>query len=149
MCIGRNDFIHHIFVTLRNNWFSDPYTKEYRDPTSYKSMSREALHWVDELSPPMIGYHNTRQERVFNWTIDHTTVHLDFTQRLGTLRVRLHATAPNLDTFLVSMNEGEWIPRPPVFQWDLRSGVNRIRARTRSRFGVEGPVSTVTLRHTR
>ena len=141
------DYFHHIFVLLRNNWFSDPYTKEYRDPTSYKSMGREALHWVDELSPPMIGYHNTQQEHVFNWCIDHTTIHLEFTQRLGTLRVCLNATAPNLDSFLVSLNEGRWMPRPAVFQWDVRSGTNTIRARTRSRFGVDGPVSKVTIQH--
>ena len=140
-------FFHHIFVLLRNNWFSDPYTKEYRDATSYKSIGRESLHWVDESSLPMIGYHNTTQEGLFNWPIDHTTIHIDFTQRLGTLRVRLQATSPNLDSFLVKLNGERWTPRPSMFQWDLRPGENTIQARTKNKYGVQGPASSVRVSH--
>lgn len=58
------------------------------------------------------------------------------------LRVDLKTLTPNLDTYLLRVDAGEWKPVKDSFAWKLHAGENKLEAKTRNKFGIEGPVST-------
>jgi len=58
------------------------------------------------------------------------------------LRVNLKTLTPNLKTYVVRIDGGEWKPIGESFTWPLHAGVNRLEVKTVNQFGVEGPVST-------
>lgn len=53
--------------------------------------------------------------------------------------------APNLDHFLVQVDDGPWKESGAHFTLQPRRGVNRIRARVVNEFGVQGPVTVFDL----
>jgi hypothetical protein len=62
------------------------------------------------------------------------------------LAVDLHSATPNLQCYRVRVNGGEWRSvEDSGSRWRLKSGSNRLEARTRNLFGVEGPVATATV----
>ena len=61
------------------------------------------------------------------------------------LEVTLKTLTPNFKRFEVRARDGDWEPSDERFTWKVRSGVNRLEARTVNAFGVTGPVSTAEL----
>jgi hypothetical protein len=69
----------------------------------------------------------------------------------GKIKVELSTMTPNLDHFEFRIDEGPWLKShpsnspqsPPSIEWTIHPGANRFEARTRNRFGVYGPISTI------
>jgi hypothetical protein len=108
--------------------------------TTWHRMNRQGLvkHWAyaaDAFVP-------TRNRHEIDWTPGVTDVRA---RRLapGELEVQLRSATPNFDTYRVRIDGGLWraVPGDRV-TWRLRPGENRLEARTRNLFGVEGPVAS-------
>ena len=52
---------------------------------------------------------------------------------------------PNFKEFRIRFDGGKWKPSQPAFPWPLRSGENRLEAKSVNKFDVAGAASTVTL----
>jgi hypothetical protein len=62
----------------------------------------------------------------------------------GDLEVSLRSATPNLETYLVRSNGGEWKPvAGDETRWKLQPGKNRLDVRTRNLAGVEGPIASL------
>jgi len=63
--------------------------------------------------------------------------------------VALKTFTPNFKEYEVQFDGGPWKPSTGRFRWMLRSGRNRLAARTVNQFGVRGPVATAEIQLTR
>lgn len=63
----------------------------------------------------------------------------------GAIRVALRTLTPNFEKYEVRIDSAGWQPAESSFNWDVRPGTNRLEARTRNKFGVNGPVSAATV----
>jgi len=61
------------------------------------------------------------------------------------LNVKIRTLTPNFATFRVRLDGAMWADRAAEFKWSLHPGENTLEAKSVNQFGVEGPVSTVTL----
>ncbi len=59
----------------------------------------------------------------------------------GKLHIALKTLTPNFKRYEVQIDRGGWKPSGEQFVWPLRSGSNRLEARTVNLFGVQGPTS--------
>jgi len=135
----------HLCAGVRNNYLSRPFTPEYSNPDSSRAALRERLHWVDELSPPVIGMWNTSRPEVFNPQISFSRVHLDFTDLMGMLSVTLTTVTPNFDYFETNFDDAGWKRSPAEFMWMLYPGRNTLAVRAVNGFDVPGPVASVSV----
>jgi hypothetical protein len=55
---------------------------------------------------------------------------------------------PDFDTFLVSIDGGEWRPAAAALDWPLHAGRNRVEMRIRNRAGVMGRKSWLEVDYT-
>jgi hypothetical protein len=77
------------------------------------------------------------------WTLNETEIHMQRGEQPDTLAVQLDTVTPNLDTYLIRRDGGEWGEASAIFTWELHAGENVLEAKTRNRFGVEGIASKV------
>ena len=63
----------------------------------------------------------------------------------GKLLVAIKTLTPNFKRYEVQIDGGGWKPSDEQFNWRLRSGPNRLEARTVNRFGINGPISTAVI----
>jgi hypothetical protein len=63
----------------------------------------------------------------------------------GKLHVALKTMTPNFKQFEVQVDGGGWKSSGGQFVWAVRSGSNRLEARTVNRFGINGPISTAVI----
>ncbi len=63
----------------------------------------------------------------------------------GKLLVAIKTLTPNFKRYEVQVDGDGWKPSDEQFNWRLRSGPNRLEARTVNRFGINGPISTAVI----
>lgn len=61
----------------------------------------------------------------------------------GGVGVSLRTMTPNLETYEVRLDGGEWVRAGGEYRWRTHVGISRLEARTVNRFGVRGPAATV------
>jgi transglutaminase-like putative cysteine protease len=98
--------------------------------------------WQDARTPRQrrFGSYTGRRSDI-EWTLNQVRWALTPTERAGAIRVAMTTVTPDFDTFLASVDGGDWRPRPDTFDWRLHAGRNRIEMRVRNRAGVLGRVS--------
>ena len=106
------------------------------------------LWWTDSLDPRYPEYSlQTNRPEDFYWDLNRTRIDLQDTETAAALTVRLSGPIPHLDRFEVSLDRGEWGASGPVFEWKLRPGHNRLRARAVNTMGLRGPENRVVLEY--
>ncbi len=104
------------------------------------------LWWTDSLDPRYPEYSlQTNRPEDFYWDLNRTRIDLQDTETAAALTVRLSGPIPHLDRFEVSVDQGEWEERASSFEWELRPGRNRLRARAVNTMGLRGPENRVEL----
>ncbi len=104
------------------------------------------LNWYDDTFPKRDEYQRyTNRATDFYQPLNQVIVFLNETDKPGVLKVEADNFTPGgFDTLLVAVNDGGWVPQNESgWSWVLRSGLNRIRVRTRNIRGVMGPVSDI------
>lgn len=69
-------------------------------------------------------------------------------EEAGQVELALGTVTPDFDTFLASVDGGEWQPCGAKFPWRLHHGQNRVELRIRNRAGVLGMPSAIEVRYT-
>lgn len=106
------------------------------------------LWWTDSLDPRYPEYSlQTNRPEDFYWDLNRTRIDLRDTETAAALAVRLSGPIPHLDRFEVSVDQGEWEESGASFQWSLRPGRNRLRARAVNTMGLKGPENRVELEY--
>jgi hypothetical protein len=102
--------------------------------------------WQDGRTPRQPKYRcYTRRRSDIEWTINQVRWAAASTDREGTVRIALGTVTPDFDTYLISVDGGEWRHCGDSFDWDLQQGKNRIEMRVRNRAGVLGRRSWIEL----
>jgi hypothetical protein len=106
-------------------------------------------HWQDE-STPRQWQHPRYTSRLsdIKWTINQVRWAAQFGRREGTVEVVLGTVTPDFDTYLIRIDDGEWRPSGEQVRWRLKPGKNRLEMRVRSRAGVLGRISCLSLDYT-
>ena len=106
------------------------------------------LWWTDSLDPRYPEYSlQTNRPEDFYWDLNRTRIDLQDTETAAALSVRLSGPIPNLSGFEVRRDQGEWEESGPSFEWKLRPGRNRLRARAVNTMGLRGPENRVELEY--
>ena len=106
------------------------------------------LWWTDSLQPTYPEYSLlTNRPEDFYWTLNKTIITLQDTEEEGTLVVRLSGPIPNLATFMVRFDEGDWRETTPDCTWSLHPGHNTLEARAVNTMGIECPPNKVILEY--
>ncbi|MFH1743648.1 MAG: transglutaminase domain-containing protein [bacterium] len=135
-------------IALRNDHLYRPLPQELEHGKSQYHWDGY-LWWTDSLDPKYPEYSlNTNRPEDFYWTLNKTLIDLQDTDTPGGLSVRLHGPIPNLDTFVIQVNGGEWKRSDRKFTWDLQPGRNTLAAKAINTMGVEGRVNHVVLEYT-
>ena len=100
--------------------------------------------WEDARTPRLWRYGRyTRRRSDIEWTINQVRWAAAPAEQPGTIRLLLGTVTPDFDTFLVSIDAGEWRPSADTLHWTLHAGKNRIEMRVRNRAGVLGRKSWI------
>ncbi|OGD18659.1 MAG: hypothetical protein A2W03_08680 [Candidatus Aminicenantes bacterium RBG_16_63_16] len=125
----RNDFASRptpVPWRLSSNWGGDLFYGYFAD--KFPRKREYALH--------------TERWQDFNPPLNQAELTLAETATAGVLRVDADTETPCFETFLASLDGGEWRATPgPSFPWTLHEGLNSLRVRVRNTAGVTGPVS--------
>lgn len=104
------------------------------------------LSWYDAKFPKRDEYQRfTNRESDFYQPLNQAKVYLMETDKQGVLKVVVDTFTPGgFDTLLLALDDGTWVPQnQPNWNWDLQSGLNTIRVRTKNSRGILGPVSNM------
>jgi hypothetical protein len=104
------------------------------------------LNWYDDIFPKRNEYQRyTNRASDFYQPLNQAEVFLNETDKPGVLNVVVDNFTPGgFDAILVRVNDDNWVKQTESgWSWVLRSGLNRIRVRTRNTRGVLGPVSDI------
>jgi hypothetical protein len=104
------------------------------------------LNWYDDTFPKRDEYQRyTNRASDFYQPLNQAKVFLNETDKPGVLKVEVDYFTPGgFDTLLVGVNDGGWVTQnESSWSWVLRSGLNRIKVRTRNIRDVLGPVSDI------
>jgi hypothetical protein len=95
--------------------------------------------WQDARTPRLWRFGRyTRRRSDIEWTINQVRWAAAPAEPPGTIRLLLGTVTPDFDTFLVSIDGGQWRPSADTLNWTLHSGKNLIEMRIRNRAGVLG-----------
>jgi len=143
----------HIYT--RNNYFAIPEGQGGYRYLLYQDAERRRKTWYqgDPRTGRVhrhVGYGGmflpTDRVEDCYWSINRCQIDLATGPRPGTLTVILDTFTPSLRGLHVSVDGGPWRRRPGRFTWTLHRGRNSLAARCVNTLGVEGPVSSLTLR---
>jgi transglutaminase-like putative cysteine protease len=132
----------------RNNFFAHRFPEplaQGRSPWCWNGY----WNWCDERSPrtPNYGRYTSRRSDI-EWTINQVRWSLEAAEEAGLVDLSLGTVTPDFDTFLASVDGGEWQPQGAKFAWRLHNGQNRVELRIRNRAGVLGKPSAVEVKYT-
>ena len=133
-------------IPFRNNHLVSPFPGELEHGQAHY-YADQYLWWEDEAVPvqsPEYGNTSARPED-FYWALNKTGIDLQQTDAPGTLQVTLDTETPNFETFMVSIDGGDWDASPAAFEWKLHAGENALRAKSVNKFGVAGGESVARL----
>jgi hypothetical protein len=135
---------------VRQNTFTQPTGNEsrlvifdneaFRQTTWYRKRGDNVLrkHWAYDAK----AFVPTAQREQIEWTPGVPELRIRQTAP-EELEVRIRSVTPNLKTTSVRLNGGDWRPlEDGRLTWKLREGENRLEARTRNTFDVDGPIVT-------
>jgi hypothetical protein len=98
--------------------------------------------WQDDRTPRQRRFGRyTRRRSDIEWTINQVRWAAAPVAEEGSIRLTLGTVTPDFDTFLVSIDGGEWQPSADTLDWRLHAGRNRIEMRVRNRAGIRGRLS--------
>ncbi len=133
-------------VPLRNNHLDTPFPGELTE--GWGEYFCDAYLWYEErpvpVDSPEYGLTSDR-EADFYWPVSSTSIQLEATDAPRHLRVVLSSAAPNLKSFQVSKDGGDWRRAQSQSTWRLTRGEHSLEARCMNAFGAAGPVSRVDL----
>lgn len=133
-----------IGISLRNNWFSQPYPRPVSEGMTYWPWNG-FLNWYDEATPRMYQYslHSDR-ESDFHPTLNRVEYYLTQTEREDQLAVYMTTFTPNFARFEINCNGTGWRESPSDFIWKLRpSALNTLSMRVRNKLDHAGKSSSV------
>jgi len=131
---GKAGSIWSDIVTIRDRYNENDRYWEFRERPGAGSL-RELYHDVNRVDVRLVpSYDAAPPARAAKPVV---TLWLDAFGR--------NTYAPNLDYFLVQVNDGQWTKSGAHLTIQPRRGLNRIRARVVNKFGVQGPVTVLDL----
>ena len=134
-------------IPLRNNHLYRPEPQELEHGADQYHWDGY-LWWTDSLSPKYPEYSlQTNRPQDFYWTLNKTKIDLQDTKTAGTLSVQLSGPIPNLDKFMIRLDDGQWKQTSPLFEWNLHQGKNTLQAKAVNTMGLEGPVNLVEIEY--
>jgi len=130
----------------RNNFYARRFPEPVRQGLSWSWNGY--WNWQDARSPREYRFGRyTHRLSDINWTINQVRWAAEPAEQPGTVRLSLGTVTPDLDTFLVSIDGGEWRPSADTFDWALQAGRNRIEMRIRNRAGILGRKSWIEVQY--
>ncbi|MEO2048925.1 MAG: transglutaminase domain-containing protein [Pirellulales bacterium] len=136
-------------IPLRNDHLYQPEPQEIEHGQDHYHWDGY-LWWSDQLDPKYPEYSRlTNRPEDMYWTLNKTVITLEDTEAVGTLAVCLSGPIPNLDTFMVRINQQPWKKAKPSFTWALQPGPNTLEAKAVNTMGIEGGSNRVKLEYTR
>jgi len=131
----------------RNNFYAHRFPEPIDQGRTTWAWS-DYWQWWDERTPRMWQVnHCIRRESDVHWTINQVRWAAEWGRRKGTVEVVMGTVTPDFDTYLVSIDGGEWRPSGETLTWKLHPGRNRLQMRVRNRAGVLGRVSRIALNY--
>lgn len=104
------------------------------------------FHWSDSQTPRQPFYTGyTDRPGDYWWNLNQVDLFLEETDEPGVLRVTAETFTPELETLLLSVDDGPWVTSAATFSWPLKGGANVLQVRTRNVADVEGRPSMVRL----
>jgi hypothetical protein len=101
-------------------------------------------NWEDSRTPRQWRFGEfTGRRSDIEWTLDQVRWAAAPGEAPGAVRIAMGTVTPDFDTFLVSLDGGEWRPSTDAFAWTLHRGKNRIDMRVRTRAGILGRASWI------
>jgi len=85
----------------------------------------------------------TARHSDIDWTINQVRWSATAGAKSGAVELLMGTVTPDFDTFLVSIDGGEWKPAGETLSWQLHAGRNRIDMRIRTRACILGRVSHI------
>lgn len=137
------EIMGHFRIIPRNDFLSNPLPVPVHTGDTMWGWDG-FLNWYDDVFPKRDEYQRyTNRASDFYQPLNQAKVFLSETQKSGILKVEVDAFTPGgFDSFLFASNDGEWISRNQNFwDWELQSGLNIIKVRTKNVRGILGPVS--------
>ena len=121
----------------RNNFYAHRFPEPLRQGLTWSWTGYWG--WQDERTPRewRFGRYTGRRSDI-EWTINQVRWAAAPAEPPGTIRLFLGTVTPDFDTFLASLDGGEWRPSADTLNWTLHAGKNRIEMRIRNRAGVLG-----------
>lgn len=102
------------------------------------------INWYDERTPRMHQHKNYTDREADYWpTLNLVKIYAITGPENDRLFLRFTTFTPNFDTYLVEIDEGEWIHSTEYFPWVLHSGINKLRVRVRNKSGDLGKPSLI------
>ncbi len=104
------------------------------------------VNWYDELAPPTLQY-SVHTDRVCDFWPTLNRVRFEAVPEVNgdAAFVRMITFTPNLESFQVRIDDGEWEDSDPNVVWRFHSGRNRLDMRVKTKFGVTGHPSHIEL----
>lgn len=137
------EIMGHFRIIPRNDFLSNPLPVPVHTGDTMWGWDG-FLNWYDDIFPKRDEYQRyTNRASDFYQPLNQAKVYLTETEKAGVLKVEIDAFTPGgFESFLVSSNDGEWMSRKQnLWDWELQSGLNIIKARTKNVRGILGPVS--------
>jgi hypothetical protein len=126
--------VDYRFVTNNEKWLSPKHTTSFIPPRFQLPLAWQATADIDGLY----------------WNLNFTQIYVNpenitAGKKGAVLEVALATFTPNFDYFYSSIDNGPWIKCAGHFLWHLRSGENRIRVRSRNKYGHLGAISEIAI----
>ncbi len=134
----------HFRIIPRNDFLSNPFPVPVHTGMTMWGWDG-FLNWYDDKFPKRWEYQRYTNRPVdFYEPLNQAEIVLAETDVSGVLSVDTKTFTPGFETFVVSLDGGEWVAeKEPSWKWPLRAGKNRLEARTRNVRGVLGPISSL------
>jgi len=137
------EIMGHFRIIPRNDFLSNPLPVPVHTGDTMWGWDG-FLNWYDDVFPKRDEYQRyTNRASDFYQPLNQSKVYLNETLKSGVLNVEVNTFTPGgFDSFLVSINNGEWLKRDQTsWDWGLQSGLNSIKVRVKNIRGILGPVS--------
>jgi hypothetical protein len=132
-------------ATLRNNFSTSLYPEEPEHGRVSYTYDGHVWYESENMPLPQFSALSSRTGD-FDWSVNQTHISLQQGSEPNSLTILLDTVTPNLDTFLIQMNNGKWKTSKERFVWKLTKGKNTLRVKSSNLFGVEGIESHVVVR---
>jgi hypothetical protein len=131
----------HLSQVLRNDFASRPTPVPWRLSSNWGG--DQFYGYFAEKFPRKREYAlHTDRWQDFNPPLNQAEMTLSETETAGVLRVDIDTETPSYQTFITSIDGGDWRENPDSsFLWNLHEGLNCLRVRVRNTAGAVGPIS--------